>query len=454
MDTIAAITTPMVQSAVGIVRISGPDAVRVAGAVFSCTGKKTLAQTASHKLVYGTVHEPDGRALDHCLCAVMRAPHSYTGEDVAELFCHGSPVVLARVLALLLCSGARMALPGEYTRRAFLNGRLDLAQAEAVIDLISAQTEEAARSAAAQLDGTISVQISDSYRALAGAAAHFQAGVDYPEEDIDAFELSALRQTLHTHAQKLHALAATFERGSVLRDGVPCAIIGKPNVGKSSLLNALLGFERAIVTQHPGTTRDTLEECVKLGGVLLRLTDTAGIRETGDDIEAMGVSRAQSAARGARLVLLVLDSSRPLDEDDLAVVSLAEGRQSVVLINKSDLPAQLDAAEISRRFPDAIRLSAKTGQGLDALEACIGALYHAQPMQADGSLLTNARHASLVERAAGALDSAAAALDCGMTADVVLTDVEDALEALGEITGVQVPQDILERIFSRFCVGK
>lgn len=454
MDTIAAITTPMVQSAIGIIRVSGLDAVRVMSAVFSCAGEKSLDLAGSHRLVYGTVHEPDGRALDHCLCSVMRAPHSYTGEDVAELFCHGSPVVLARVLTLLLVAGARMAQPGEFTRRAFLNGRLDLAQAEAVIDLISAQTDEAARSAAGQLDGRISRQISESYRVLAGAAAHFQAAVDYPEEDIDEFRLSELRKTLRFHADKLHALCDTFARGSVLRDGVPCAIIGKPNVGKSSLLNALLGFERAIVTQHPGTTRDTLEECVKLGGVLLRLIDTAGIRDTHDDIEAIGIARAQKAAQKARLILLVLDASRPLDGDDLAVLPLLENRQAIVLINKCDLADKLALSPADPRFPDAIRISAQTGQGLDALEARIRALYDTDTLPTDGSLITNARHAALVERAARALDLAAGALDSGMTADVVLTDVEDALEALGEITGTQVSQDILERIFSRFCVGK
>lgn len=454
MDTIAAIATPLSPCAVGILRISGPEAVKAASTVFTGAGGASLAGAESHRLIYGTVSGADGRVLDYCLCAVMRSPHSYTGEDVVELFCHGSPIVLTGVLSLLYAQGVRAAQPGEFTRRAFLNGRLDLAQAEAVADLISAQTDGAARSAAGQLGGSVSRQVKESYEALADIASHFQAVVDFPEEDVDPFELCGIKDTLALHARRLHHLADTYARGRILREGAPCAIIGKPNVGKSSVLNALLGYDRAIVTRHAGTTRDTLEETVSVNGVGLRLTDTAGIRETSDEIERMGVERARIAADGAQLVLLVLDGSSPLDTEDFAAMEHAAGKTAAVLVNKSDLPQNMDPAPVRERFDSIFFVSAKTGEGFDAFKDHVKTLFSLRPQEADGSLVTNARHASCIARAADALDAAVASLGLGMTADVILTDAEDAMRALGEVTGVSVSQDIVERIFSRFCVGK
>ncbi|MCD7929100.1 MAG: tRNA uridine-5-carboxymethylaminomethyl(34) synthesis GTPase MnmE [Clostridiales bacterium] len=452
MDTIAAIATAPGRGAIGILRISGPQAVDVLDRVFTPKGKTPLRARQPGALVYGDLRDDSGALIDRCLATFSIAPHSYTGEDTAELQCHGSAAALRAGLEALFQAGARQAGPGEFTRRAFLNGKLDLVQAEAVIDLIDAETDQAAKNAAGQLTGTMSRRINEIYDQLVDLMAHFHAVLDYPDEDIDPFESREIAQYAASAAGDLAALEATYRRGRQLTEGVATAIVGAPNAGKSSLLNALLGYERAIVTDIPGTTRDTVEEKAQLGGVLLRLIDTAGLRDTADAVERLGVARSRAALERAELALVVLDGSRPLSDQDRAVLAAASAAERVlVLVNKADLLQQIDLSELSEY--ECLSVSAKTQAGLPELERRVSALF-AQDGAPSGQLLTNARQAEAVGRAARRLQGVQSALDAGMPPDAVLSDVEAALDALGQVTGRQVSEDITDRIFSRFCVGK
>ncbi len=451
-DTIAAIATGMGRSAIGIIRISGAHAVDVLERVFTPAGKMPLRERGAGTLIFGDLRDESGALLDQCLATFSYAPRSYTGEDTAELQCHGSAAVLRGGLEALFHAGARQARPGEFTRRAFLNGKLDLVQAEAVIDLIDAETTGAAKNAAGQLTGAMSRRINEIYDQLVDLMAHFHAVLDYPDEDIDPFECEEIAEYAARAAADLEALRATYRRGRQLTEGVATAIVGAPNAGKSSLLNALLGYERAIVTDIPGTTRDTVEEKARLGGVLLRLIDTAGLRDTGDIVEQMGVERSREALRQAELALVVVDSAKPLSEEDKDALDSAKSAGKVlVLLNKADRPACLDSADLEGY--ECLTVSAKHGDGLAALEERVRVLFEdgAEP---SGQLLTNARQAEAVERAAQRLRGAEDALTAGMSPDGVLSDVEEALAALGEVTGRAVSEDVTGRIFERFCVGK
>ncbi len=451
-DVITAIATPLVPSAIGIVRLSGDGAADVAGAVFRPVSGRPLGEAPNRKLVFGELYSARGALIDRCLAVYTRGPNSYTGEDTVELQCHGSPAVLAEALAALIENGARQAGPGEFTKRAFLNGRMDLTQCEAVIDLIDAESAAAAANAAGQLGGAVSRQTDGVYDALRDILAHFHAVLDYPDEDIEPFRLAEYRSTLQRCRATLAALLDTCERGRLIRSGVRCALIGRPNAGKSSLLNALAGFDRVIVTATPGTTRDAVEHAVSLGGMTVRLTDTAGIRETSDDIERMGVRRAEQAAEQSDLAIFVCDGSQPLGpEDARAIADAKRAPRAVALLNKSDLPAAVQAGELP--FETVLSVSARTGDGLAALSDYIAREFSAGA-PADGGLLTNARQTDCVRRADAALARADDALALGMTPDAVLTDVEDAMEALGALTGRSVSQDVTARIFERFCVGK
>ena len=459
IDTIAAIATPPIPSAIGILRLSGPEAVAAADRVFSPFHGGPMSQRADRALVYGTLHDREGRAIDRCLCTVSRAPHSYTGEDTAELQCHGSPAALALGLEALFAAGARQALPGEFTRRAFLNGKLDLTGAEAAADLIHAESPAAVYQAAGQLSGALARRVDGIYDQLTDLCAHFHAVLDYPDEDIEPFEAAELAQALAQAAARLDALADTYKRGRLLNEGVPCAIVGRPNAGKSTLFNALLGRERAIVTDIPGTTRDTVEERVNFGGVLLRLIDTAGLRETEDAVERLGVERTRAAVEGAELILAVTDGAADFTAEDREVLSLAaaSGKPWIWIMSKRDLtgPTALWTAARSGNAPAAsVSLSAKTGEGLDGLERAVAALFP-EPAEAEaGSMLTNARQAEAANRAREAVRRGAQALEAGMPPDAVVADVEEALSALGELTGRTVREDVTARIFARFCVGK
>lgn len=461
-DLIAAIATPPGPGGVGILRLSGPGAHQAASQVFHPQGPLPLDQAPDRQLLYGTLRDPAGGLLDTGLAFISRAPHSYTGEDTAELQCHGSPVVLSLALEALYAAGARPARPGEFTQRAFLNGKLDLTQAEAVIDLIDAETPTAARQAAGQLGGALSQRVDGIYQGLTDIMAHFCAVLDYPDEDIDPFRTQQLQADLNAQQAALAALLATGRRGQRLVKGVSCALIGRPNAGKSSLLNALAGYDRAIVTHIPGTTRDTIEVTVELGGFPFRLVDTAGLRESDDPIEQLGAQRSRQAMDQADLLLVVWDGTQPPSEEDETLLAQALDRADTVLaVNKEDLPGYTLP---SLAFPDAphtlttVSLSAKTGQGLDRLEATLAARAEASfPLAgqaAAGQLLTNQRQTDAVRRALDAVERAGQALAAGITPDALLTDVEQALEALGELTGRTVREDITQRIFERFCVGK
>jgi len=454
-DTIAAIGTGETLSAIGIIRMTGPETMAVVEAVFAEQSGRSVADFDNRKLYYGTLIDNTGAVLDHCLCFVSRSPHSYTGEDTAELQCHGSPVVLRMALEAVFAAGARQAGAGEFTQRAFLNGKLDLTQAEAVIDLISAETVQSAKNAAGQLGRAVSGKTDQVYDGLRDLLAHFHAELDYPEEDIEPFHLDEYAAQLAEYSESLTSLAATFRRGQIMTQGVPAAILGRPNVGKSSLLNALLGYERAIVTEIPGTTRDTLEERITLGDTLLRLVDTAGLRETVDPVEQLGVARTVDAAEQAELILAVFDGTAPLTDEDRTVIQTANGaHQAIAVLNKADLPQRIDLAELRPHFDRIVTLSAKTGAGLDDLETAVSDIYSHGPPIPPGQILTNARHVDIVGRALQHMESAQTAMAQGITPDAVLTEIEGAMAALGELTGRTIREDVVARIFERFCVGK
>ena len=449
--TIAAVSTGNQVSAIGIIRLTGDDCIAVAEKVFT-PNSKTLSEAPDRKLMLGELHDKNGRVIDQCMAVVSRGPHSYTGEDTVEFHCHGSPAVLASGLESLYIAGAKPAKRGEYTKRAFLNGKLDLTQAEAVIDLIEADTADAAANAAGQVGGVLQKKLAPIYDVLTNLCSHFHAVLDYPDEDIEDFGLSSYESSLKADAKALHRLLSTYGQGRILRQGVAAAIVGKPNVGKSSLLNALAGYDRVIVTEVAGTTRDTVEETVMVGGVRLRLIDTAGIRETDDRIEAMGVERSRQAVENADLVIYVCDGSMPLDEEDEAVIDFCcELPNAIALINKSDLGSKVEPSDLP--FMNVIHVCAKNGEGLDQLSDAVEMMF-AGSMPCDGSILTNARQFDACRRAYEAMLRSLQGLMLGLTPDAVLTDVEEAMEAMGEVTGATVREDITARIFERFCVGK
>ena len=453
-DTIAAIATIQAPSAIGIVRLTGPDTRRILDGVFAPANGRPMSAQTPRKLVFGRALDRSGGVIDEALAVLFPGPNSYTGEDCAEIHCHGSPVVLDEVLAAAFARGARQARGGEFTQRAFLSGRMDLIQAESVADLIDAESAGAARNAVGQLQGRMSRSVGGIYDALMDVVSRFYAIVDYPDEEIEPLQQAQIEQTLAESAERLDALLATFSRGRLLKSGVPAVILGKPNAGKSSLLNALLGYERAIVTDIAGTTRDTVEEKVLVGSVLLRLCDTAGIRDAADTVERLGVERAQQAAQRAELALLVLDGSAPLTrEDEEAIAAARRARRMLVLVNKADLPQVLDTAALRVRFGEVIPLSARSGAGVDALCRAVEELF-AGGETPRGELLTNARQAESAQRALDAVRRAEQALRSGLSPDAVLTDAEEALEALAEFSGKRVRDDLVATIFSRFCVGK
>ena len=450
-DTIAAVSTGMQVSAIGILRLSGDKAINIVDKLFIPRSGKKMSESEDRKLVFGSLCDLDGQTLDICLCTISRAPHSYTGENTAEIQCHGTPAVLRAALDAVFALGARQALPGEFTKRAFLNGRMDLTSAEAVADIIDAETAEAAKNAAGQLGGAIGRRIDKIYDFLTDLSSHYHAVLDYPDEDIEDFTLVAYKAELHAAIAELKRLADSYSGGKLLHGGIPAAIIGRPNAGKSSLLNAVLGYDRAIVTNIPGTTRDTIEEKLRLGGVLLRLTDTAGLRETDDEIERLGVMRSHEAMENAELVIAVIDGSGEVTAEDEEIIRCAEkAPHAVVAVSKSDLGK---IAVLPETTLPVVELSSMTGEGLEKLAEVIKTLFP-MPDAPAGEILTNARQAEAVDRALASLTAAYDALLQGCTPDIVLTEAEGAMSALGELSGKTVREDVTNRIFERFCVGK
>lgn len=450
-DTIAAIATGTQVSAIGIIRLSGDETFRVIDRLFFPYSGKKMSESADRRLIFGELRDRGGELLDVCLCTISRAPHSYTGENTAELQCHGSPTVLRAALDELFALGARQAAPGEFTKRAFLNGRMELCAAEAVADIIDAETVECAKNAAGQLSGAISRKVDGIYSALTDISSHYHAVLDYPDEDIEDFQLESYEGSLTSALTELERLLQSHERGKLMTGGIPAAIAGRPNAGKSSLLNALLGYDRAIVTAIPGTTRDTIEEKLRIGRLTLRLIDTAGIRDTDDEVERLGVERSRAAMSKAELVIAVVDGSGEISDEDREVIAQAEAApKGIVVLSKRDI-AEPDA-EITTALP-VVSLSSVTGDGMDELERVIAERFPLPEVPA-GEILTNVRQADAVKRAIEYMRSALDAMRAGMTPDIVLTETEGAMSALGELSGRTVREDVTNRIFQRFCVGK
>lgn len=452
-DTIAAIITAPGRAAVGIIRLSGPEAVAIAGRLYD--GAADLSTAASHTIHYGWVwDQAHGKRVDEALFLLMRGPKSYTGEDVVEIQCHGGHTSTQEILRLCLVQGARVADEGEFTKRAFINGKLDLTRAEAVMDIVNAKSEAALSQAVAQKSGVLEGRIRDAREAVLELVAFIQADLDYPEDDIERLTDAELASRVQAVAGDLDALIASAERGRITRDGIKMVIAGKPNVGKSSLLNALLGRDRAIVTDIAGTTRDVVTEHLTVGGVPVEILDTAGIRETADTIEAIGVERAKAASQEADLVLYVVDASRGLDSDDESFLSALSGKACLLVVNKSDLNGEM---AVPGAFSDKhVRISAKAVIGIDVLEkAILGVILHDKTVgSGDTAVVSNARHIALLERCAADLASFLDGLAMDMSKDILVIDLQNAWENLGLITGDTASEDLIDTIFSKFCLGK
>lgn len=455
-DTIAAVATPPGEGGIGIVRLSGSDAVAIASKIFKTRQGPHFSASRSHTLRLGVIIDPEtGETVDEVLACIMRAPHSYTAEDVVEINCHGGALAVARVLQLALRHGARLAEPGEFTRRAFLNGRLDLAQAEAVLDVIRARSSQGLSAAIGQLEGKLSQKITVINDSLTGVLAAIEASLDFPEEvgEVSASELEKLK---HAREEVLKLLA-TWEEGRLLNEGLKIAIVGRPNVGKSSLLNALLRQERAIVSQIPGTTRDTIEETLLLGGFACRLIDTAGLRETADTLESIGVARTRQAVKEADLVLMVVDLSTGILAEDKRILEEVTGKNVIIVGNKVDLIGEKENGlkTFAASYPW-VTISAREGKGLDELARKIREVVLSGKVARTGEepILTRARHRDALEKCLEHLNAAIAAWENGIPGDLIAVDLWAARDFLGEITGATAREDLLDRIFSDFCIGK
>ncbi|MGM0146279.1 tRNA uridine-5-carboxymethylaminomethyl(34) synthesis GTPase MnmE [Enterococcus mundtii] len=457
-DTIAAISTPPGEGAISIVRLSGDQALTIANKVYQ-SGNKQLLDVPSHTIHYGHIVDPKSEQLvDEVMVSVMRAPRTFTREDVVEINCHGGIVVVNQILQLLLREGARLAEPGEFTKRAFLNGRVDLSQAEAVMDLIRAKTDKAMGVALNQLDGNLSALIRSLRQEILETLAQVEVNIDYPEyDDVEELTTKLLLEKAQMIQQRIEVLLATSQQGKVLREGLSTAIIGRPNVGKSSLLNHLLREEKAIVTDIAGTTRDVIEEYVNVRGVPLKLIDTAGIRETEDIVEQIGVARSRKALAESELILLVLNQSEPLTIEDEQLLEATKGLKRIILLNKTDLPKQLEEDKLLSLIEDepVFAVSVANNEGLDRLETAISELFFGgQTGERDATYVSNTRHIALLEKAAISLQEVIAGIDAGMPVDLVQMDMIRCWDYLGEVVGDSVQDELITQLFSQFCLGK
>ncbi|KXT74974.1 GTPase and tRNA-U34 5-formylation enzyme TrmE [Streptococcus sp. DD10] len=451
-DTIAAISTPLGEGAIGIVRLSGTDSITIAKKIFK---GKNLDTVESHTLNYGHIVNPlTGEVLDEVMLGLMKSPKTFTRENIIEINTHGGIAVTNEILQLVIREGARLAEPGEFTKRAFLNGRVDLTQAEAVMDIIRAKTDKAMNIAVKQLDGSLSDLINNTRQEILNTLAQVEVNIDYPEyDDVEEATTAIIREKTGEFEQLLSNLLRTARRGKILREGISTAIIGRPNVGKSSLLNNLLREEKAIVTDIAGTTRDVIEEYVNIKGVPLKLIDTAGIRDTDDIVEQIGVERSKKALKEADLVLLVLNASEPLTPQDHQLLTISQDCNRIVLLNKTDLPRQIELEEVPK---DSINISVLQNQNIDKIEDRINSLFfeNAGLVEQDATYLSNARHISLIEKAVDSLHAVNEGLDLGMPVDLLQVDLTRTWEILGEITGDAAPDELITQLFSQFCLGK
>ncbi len=457
-DTIAAISTAPGEGAIGIVRISGDLAISIASSIYQC-GTKQLEEQKTHTIHYGHIVDPkSGEVYDEVMVSVLRAPKTFTREDIVEINCHGGIVAINRVLQLVLRMGARLAEPGEFTKRAFLNGRIDLSQAEAVMDLIRAKTDKSMQLAMRQLDGQLSHLIQNLRQEILNTLAQVEVNIDYPEyDDVEEMTLQLLREKTQQVLQGIRALLNTASQGKILRDGLKTAIVGRPNVGKSSLLNVLLREEKAIVTDIAGTTRDTIEEYVNVRGVPLQLIDTAGIRETDDVVEKIGVERSRKALKEADFVLLLLNQSETLQEEDIRLLETTKGMKRIILFNKTDLPSKLSIEDIApyAQEEEIVTTSMLNKEGIDQLEEKIaGYFFQGQMNERDATYLSNTRHIALLEKAEQALVEVQNGIEMEMPVDLIQIDFTRAWDLLGEITGDSVQDELLTQLFSQFCLGK
>ena len=457
-DVIAAISTPAGSGGIGIVRISGTGSIDVADRIFKGASDKKLAEKKSHTISYGHIVDPKtNETADEVLVSIMKGPNSYTREDVVEINCHGGFTAVNKVLEICVNNGARHAEPGEFTKRAFLNGRIDLSQAEAVIDIINSKTDLSRQSAVYQLEGSLKNKMTALRDELLTTIATIEAAIDYPEHDIEEETYRILHNKTTGLIEKVDELLETADKGKIIREGISTVILGKPNVGKSSLLNALLREERAIVTDVPGTTRDTVEEFVNIGGVPVKIIDTAGIRDTDDTVEKIGVEKSRRIAEEADLLLMLADLSRPFDDEDKEILSLIKGRKAIVILNKTDLPQVLDSKTAFEGIDEAsiISISAKTGDGIDELTKRLEDMFFGGQLEINNSVvISNVRHKNALYAAKESLERAITTIEIRMPEDLVSIDLKQAYDHLGEITGDSIEEDLLDKIFSQFCLGK
>ncbi len=455
-DTIVAIATSQGESAIGIIRLSGEESFNILKQIFLNKSGHKVAQFESRKMTYGHIVD-DGHVLDEVLVTYMPAPNTYTREDIVEINCHGGIVPIKNVLKLLLSKGARMAEPGEFTMRAFLNGRLDLAQAESVMDLISAKTSKGFDLAIDQLDGVLSKKVTDINEVIISLMSEIQVCIDYPEEDIEEITYQEILTGFNKIKDKISRLLSSSESGKIIREGLKTVIIGKPNVGKSSLMNSLLGEKRAIVTDIPGTTRDAIEEYINVKGIPLKIVDTAGIRETEDLVEKIGVEKSKAYFNTADLVIVVLNSAEALSKEDHDILDVIHDKKVIIIINKIDLPKALDESEIKAIIPDVqiVRTSIKNEEGLhDLEESIVSVVYEGIDQNQDEGVVSNVRHIKALENALESIEEAIKATEGHMPYDFIEVDLKNTFDHLGEITGETIEEDLVKKIFSSFCLGK